>query len=71
MLHFRRMQTLQKFVAVHGAIYNQFTHERHFISRRPSQAQPLSCHGRVAAADGLTLGASVTIGHDADSLAFV
>ena len=34
MLRFRRMQTLQKFVAVHGAIYNHFNLERHLISRQ-------------------------------------
>ena len=34
MLRFRRMQTLQKFVAVDGAVYNHFNLERHLISRR-------------------------------------
>ena len=34
MLRFRQMQTLQKFVAVHGAIYNNFNLKRHLISHR-------------------------------------
>ena len=34
MLHFRRMQTLQKFVAVHGSVYNHFNLQRHLISRQ-------------------------------------
>ena len=33
MLRFRRMQSLQKFVAVHSSIYNQFNQERHLRSR--------------------------------------
>ena len=27
------MKTLQKFAAVHGAVHNQFSQERHLISR--------------------------------------
>jgi len=34
MLRFRRMQTLQKFTAVHGAVSNHFNLQRHLISRR-------------------------------------
>ena len=34
MLHFRRMQTLQKFTAVHGAVSNHFNLQRHLTSRR-------------------------------------
>ena len=34
MLRFRRMQTLQRFTAVHGAVYNHFNLERHLISRQ-------------------------------------
>ncbi len=37
MLRFRRMQTLQKLVAVHGTIDNHSNLERHLISRRISQ----------------------------------
>ncbi len=33
MLHFRRMRTLQKFVAVHGSVHNHFDQERHLYSR--------------------------------------
>ena len=33
MERFRRMNTLQKFAAVHGAVYNHFNQERHLISR--------------------------------------
>ncbi|TMM49533.1 DDE-type integrase/transposase/recombinase [Sulfitobacter sabulilitoris] len=33
MLRFRRMRTLQKFVAVHGSVYNHFNAERHLHSR--------------------------------------
>ena len=33
MLRFRRMRSLQKFVAVHGSIHNQFNQERAYYSR--------------------------------------
>jgi putative transposase len=33
MLRFRRMRTLQKFVAVHGSVHNHFNVERHLYSR--------------------------------------
>jgi putative transposase len=33
MERFRRMQTLQKFAAVHGTVHNHFNQERHLISR--------------------------------------
>jgi putative transposase len=33
MLRFRRMQTLQKFVAVHASVHNHFNQERHLYSR--------------------------------------
>ncbi|GLS21093.1 hypothetical protein GCM10007874_41100 [Labrys miyagiensis] len=33
MLKFRRMKTLQKFVAIHGQIHNHFNSERHLVSR--------------------------------------
>ena len=33
MLRFRRMQTLQKFAAVHGTVHNHFNQERHLTSR--------------------------------------
>ncbi|MGE4611844.1 MAG: IS6 family transposase, partial [Paracoccaceae bacterium] len=33
MLRFRRMRSLQKFVAVHSSIHNHFNQERHFYSR--------------------------------------
>ena len=33
MLRFRRMQTLQKFSAVHPSVHNHFNHERHLVSR--------------------------------------
>ena len=33
MERFRRMRTLQKFVAVHGTVHNHFNQERHLISR--------------------------------------
>ena len=33
MLRFRRMRSLQKFVAVHSAVYNHFNQERHLNSR--------------------------------------
>jgi putative transposase len=33
MLRFRRMQTLQKFAAVHGTIHNHFNQERHLTNR--------------------------------------
>jgi len=33
MLRFQRMQTLQKFASVHGAIHNHFNQERHLTSR--------------------------------------
>ena len=32
MERFRRMKTLQKFVAVHGTVHNHFAQERHLIS---------------------------------------
>ena len=34
MLRFRRMQTLQKFVSVHGTVYNHFNLERHLTNRQ-------------------------------------
>ena len=34
MLRFRRMRSLQKFVAVHSSIYNHFNQERHLYSRQ-------------------------------------
>jgi putative transposase len=33
MLRFRRMRTLQKFVAVHASVHNHFNAERHLYSR--------------------------------------
>jgi putative transposase len=33
MLRFRRMQSLQKFTAVHGSIHNHFKQERTLTSR--------------------------------------
>ena len=33
MERFRRMQTLQKFAAIHGTVHNHFNQERHLISR--------------------------------------
>jgi putative transposase len=33
MLRFRRMQTLQKFVAIHASVHNHFNAERHLYSR--------------------------------------
>jgi putative transposase len=33
MLGFRRMRTLQKFVAVHASVHNHFNAERHLYSR--------------------------------------
>ena len=33
MERFRRMDTLQKFAAVHGTVHNHFNQERHLISR--------------------------------------
>ncbi len=33
MLRFRRLRSLQKFVAVHGSVHNHFNQERHFYSR--------------------------------------
>jgi putative transposase len=33
MLRFRRMKTLQKFVAVHASFHNHFNQERHLVSR--------------------------------------
>jgi putative transposase len=33
MLRFRRMRTLQKFVAVHGSVHNHFNAERHLYNR--------------------------------------
>ena len=33
MERFRRMKTLQKFVAVHGTVHNHFNQERHLISK--------------------------------------
>ena len=34
MLRFRRLRTLQKFAAVHGAVHNHFDLQRHLLSRR-------------------------------------
>jgi putative transposase len=33
MLRFRKLQSLQKLVAVHSSIYNHFNQERHLYSR--------------------------------------
>ena len=33
MLRFRRMRSLQKFVAIQSAVYNHFNQERHLYSR--------------------------------------
>ncbi len=33
MLRFRRMRTLQKFVAVHASVHNHFNQERHLYNR--------------------------------------
>jgi putative transposase len=33
MLRFRRMRSLQKFVAVHASVHNHFNKERHLYSR--------------------------------------
>ena len=33
MARFRRMQTLQKFSAVHASVHNHFSQERHLVSR--------------------------------------
>jgi len=43
MLRFRRMRTLQKFVAVHGSVHNHFNAERHLYSRSSFK------HNRAAA----------------------
>jgi putative transposase len=34
MLRFRRMWSLQKFVAVHSSVHNHFNQERHLYSRQ-------------------------------------
>lgn len=34
MLRFRRMRSLQKFVAVHSSVHNHFNQERHLYSRQ-------------------------------------
>ena len=34
MLRLRRMRSLQKFVAIHGSVYNHFNHERHLYCRQ-------------------------------------
>jgi putative transposase len=39
MLRFRRMKTLQKFSAVHGAVHNHFNKERHLTSRQSYKDQ--------------------------------
>jgi len=33
MIRFRRMKTLQKFVAIHASVHNHFAQKRHLISR--------------------------------------
>jgi putative transposase len=38
MLRFRRMETLQKFVAVHASVHNHFNTERHLYSRQNFKA---------------------------------
>ena len=47
MLRFRRMRSLQKFVAVHSSVHNYFSQERHLYSR---QNFKLNRTARVAAA---------------------
>jgi putative transposase len=39
MLRFRRMKTLQKFSAVHGALHNHFNQDRHLVSREHYKAR--------------------------------
>jgi putative transposase len=34
MLKFRRMRSLQKFVSIHGSVFNHFNKERHINSRK-------------------------------------
>ncbi|TXJ10012.1 MAG: IS6 family transposase, partial [Afipia sp.] len=34
MQRFRRMKSLQKFVSVHGSVYNHFNQERHLVDRQ-------------------------------------
>lgn len=52
MLWFRGMRTLQKFAAVHAALYNHFNHERHLVRRqtyKKRRATALAAWGAVAA----------------------
>ena len=39
MLKFRRMRSLQKFVSIHGSIFNHFNKERHLNSRDTYKVQ--------------------------------
>ncbi len=34
MQRFRKMKSLQKFVSVHGLVYNHFNQERHLVDRQ-------------------------------------
>ena len=53
MLRFRRMQTLQKFVAIHASVHNHFNAERHFYSR-----DNFKLHRAAALAEWRQLGAA-------------
>ncbi len=53
MLRFRRMKSLQKFVAIHGSVHNHFNQERHLYSRdkfKLNRAAALSEWRRLGAA---------------------
>ena len=39
MLRFRSMRSLQKFVSIHGSVFNQFNKERHLNSRETYKVQ--------------------------------
>jgi putative transposase len=39
MLKFRRMRSLQKFVAIHASVFNHFNKERHLNSRDTYKVQ--------------------------------
>jgi len=39
MLKFRRMRSLQKFVSIHGSVFNHFNKERHLNSRDTYKVQ--------------------------------
>ena len=39
MLKFRRMRSLQKFVSIHGSVFNHFNKERHLTDRETFKHQ--------------------------------